>query len=143
MRRIEDHSRARGRRFPLLPDTIFLANLYPRAQQHVISDEALQYALAYCLANTKKRPLHHILVDKSNPLGPDLLSQRQKALEKLVPRRFDDVDLYEWDCDYQGRLMKVPSRVHLEWLCWGYTPDEKGIWECANNELEDKLSGVL
>ena len=110
-RRIEDHGRARGRRFPLLPDTIFLANLYPRAQRHVISDEALEYALAYCLANTNKKPLHHILVDKSNPFGLDLLSQRQKALEKLVPRRLDDVELYEWDCDYQGRLMKVPSRV--------------------------------
>ena len=134
---------AKGRRFPLLPDTIFLANLYPRAQRHVISEEALQYALAYCLSTTNKKPLHHILVDKSNPLGPDLVSQRQKALEKLVPRRLDDVELYDWDCDCQGRLMKVPSRVHLEWLCWGYTPDEKGVWECANNELEDRLSCVL
>ena len=141
--RIEDLDQANERRYPLLRDSILLANLYSRAQRHVISEEALQYGLAYCLAARSRKPLHHILVDKTNPLGLDLLSQRQKALEKLVPGQIDDVELYNWDCDTQGRLMKVPSRVHLEWLCWGYTPDERGIWECANNELGDRLSGVL
>jgi hypothetical protein len=127
----------------LLVDSIFLANLYPRAQRHVVSEEALHYALAYCLATSNKKPLHHVLSNKSDPLGYDLLSQRQRALEKIVPRKLHEVELYEWDYDSRGRMMKVPSRVHLEWLCWGYTPDENGVWECANSELGERLNGVL
>ena len=131
------------RRFPLLSDSILLSNLYPRAQRLVVSAEALQFALAYSFATAHKKALHRVAVDKINPLGQDLLSQRQKALERIVPINFDDHDLWDWERDYEGKRVRVPSRLHLEWLCWGYTPDEKGIWECGNREFGDRLSAVF
>ena len=129
--------------FPLLSDSILLSNLYPRAQRLVVSAEALQFALAYSFATAHKKLLHRVAVDKINPLGQDLLSQRQKALERIVPINFDHHDLWDWERDYEGKRVRVPSRLHLEWLCWGYTPDEKGIWECGNREFGDRLSAVF
>jgi hypothetical protein len=143
MGRLEDHPHPTGRRFPHLSDPLFLTDLYSRAKRLVLSDEALEFALAYSLATTHKKPLHHILADKSVPLGPDLLSQRQKALEKIVPKDIESVELWDWDWDSQGMLMRVPSRIHLEWVCWGYTPDEFGICQCASREFGERLSGVL
>lgn len=141
--RLEKHSRSPVRRFPLLRNTTFLADLYPRAQLLVVSDEALQFALVYSVAMSHKKSLHKIAVDKTHQLGHDLLSQRQRALEQIVPENLKAVELWDWECDRMGRLVRVPSRIHLEWLCWGYTPDEKGIWECGNRELGDRLSCVL
>jgi hypothetical protein len=132
-----------NRRFPILSDPIFLTNLFPRAKRLVISEEALQFALSYTLAISNKKQLHKIACDKSNQLGPDLLSQRQKALEKLVPEEICEEDLYDWEYDWEGKLVRVPSRVHLEWVCWGYTPDEMGIWECGHREFSERLSAVL
>lgn len=141
--RLDKHRHSPCRRFPLIRNPMLLADLYPRAQRLVTSDEALQFALSYNIAASTKKPLHHIAVDKSNELGRDLLSQRQKALENIVSKDISTVELWDWDYDSQGKLMKVPSRVHLEWLCWGYTPDERGILECGHRELSDRLSGVL
>jgi hypothetical protein len=143
LKRLDKHRHSPSRRFPLIKNPIMLADLYPRARRLVISDEALQFALSYNIAASNKRPLHHIAVDKSNELGRDLLSQRQKALEWLVPKDISTVELWEWDYDRQGNLVNFPSRVHLEWLCWGYTPDERGVLECGHRELSDRLSVVL
>jgi hypothetical protein len=83
-------------------------------------------------------------VDKTNPLGRDLLSYRQKALEILVPEILDEEALYEWEVDsWKGGLVKVPSRLHLELVCWGYTPDEMGIWECGHRDFSERFSGVI
>jgi len=131
------------RRFPLLKDYTFLTDLFGRAQNMVVSQEALQFALSFAYATSHKKPLHRILLDKSNPFGMDLLSQRQRALEKIVPEDIEDVELYDWEYSRDGKVSRVPSRIHLEWLCWGYTPDENGIWECAHRELGDRLSPFL
>lgn len=141
--RLDEHREPEGRRFALLRDTIFLANLYPRAQRLVVSEEALQFALSYTHASSHKKAFHHVAVDKSNEFGQDLLSQRQRALEKIVPLNTRNTQLYEWERDREGNITKVPSRLHLEWLCWGYTPDERGVWECGMKDLGDRLSGVL
>lgn len=141
--RLDKHSFSPIRRFPLLRNPTVLADLYPRAQRLVVSDEALQFALVYSVATSHKKPLHKIAVDKTHQLGPDLLSQRQRTLDRIVPDNFKAVELWDWECDRMGRLVQVPSRIHLEWLCWGYTPDEKGIWECGNRELGERLSAVL
>jgi hypothetical protein len=122
---------------------MFLSDLYPRAQRLVVSDEALQFALKYGSAASQKKPLHRIAVDKLNPFGHDLLSQRQRALERIVPEDIQSVELWDWELGRDGRMVKIPSRVHLEWLCWGYTPDERGIQECGARELADRLSCVL
>jgi hypothetical protein len=141
--RIKQHPHSPCRRFPPLSDIILLTNLYLRAQRLVISEEALQFALSYSLAKSHKKPLHRVAVDKSNQLGLDLLSQRQRALERLVPENIRKRDLWDWEYDTDGKMVKVPSRIHLEWLCWGYTPDDQGIWECGNREFGDRLSAVL
>jgi hypothetical protein len=143
MERLEKHTYSPIRRFPLLQEPMYLADLYPRAQRLVVSDEALEFALAFSSAMTQKKPLHRIAVDKSQPLGQDLLSQRQRALAKIVPEDMSFVELWDWEYTREGRMVRVPSRVHLEWLCWGYTPDERGIQECGARELVDKLNGVL
>ena len=88
----------------------------------------------------RKTPLHRIAAEKSKPLGPDLLSLRQRALEHIVPVNMDDVELWDWEYGADRRMVKVPTRLHLEWLCWGYTPDIPGIWECGNREFGDALS---
>lgn len=130
------------RRFPILRNPTPLADLYPRAQRLVVSDQALQFALLYSSAYCHNQPLHRIAVDKTHQLGQDLLSLRQHALEKIVP--FDSSeDLWDWEHDRDGRLVRVPSRLHLEWLCWGYTPDEKGVLECAARDLGNRLDCVL
>ena len=141
--RLEKHPYSPLRRFPLLRDPTALADLYARAQRLVVSEEALRFALVYVVATSHKTPLYKIAVDKTHQFGPDLLSQRQRALERIVPENLKAVELWDWECDKMGRLVKVPSRIHLEWLCWGYTPDEKGIWESGNRELADRLSFVL
>jgi hypothetical protein len=140
---MDKHRHSTCRRFALIKNPLLLADLYPRAQRLVVSDEALQFALSYNTAASNKKPLYHIAVDKSNELGRDLQSQRQKALETLVPRDISTVELWDWDYDVQGNLVKFPSRIHLEWLCWGYTPDERGVLECGHRELSDRLSAVL
>jgi hypothetical protein len=140
---LRQHPHSPCRRFPLLADTLLITNLYPRAQRLVLSEEALEYALAFAMASSHKKALHRIAIDKSNPLGLDLLGQRQKALERIVPRRIVTEDLWDWEYDHNAKMVKVPTRVHLEWLCWGYTPDERGIWECGNREFGDRLGSVL
>jgi hypothetical protein len=141
---MDEHPYSSRRHFPLLTDPVFLANLYHRAKRVVLSTDALEFALKYSSASTQKKPLYLISVDKMNPnLGPDLLSRRQRALENLVPRDPESVELWEWDFDIRGDMIKIPSRLHLEWLCWGYTPDQFGIWECSHREFGDRLNGVL
>ena len=131
------------REFPLVMDTLTISNLFPRAQRLVVDECALEFALAYCFARSHKKPLHRTLVDKSDPLGFDLVSKRQSVLERIVPYSIDPDMLWDWDFDRDGRMVRVPSRVHLEWLCWGYTPDYRGILECGNREFGDRLSAVL
>jgi hypothetical protein len=138
--RIAQNPHSTCRRFALLPTITILTNLYPRAQQLVLSQEALQFALSYSLALQHKTPLHRVAVEKAHPLGADLLSQRQRALERLVPEDLDSLELYDWELDANKRRVKVPSRIHLEMLCWGYTPDVPGMWECGNREFGDRLS---
>ena len=144
MGRLDKHSFPLVRRFPLLRDPIVLADLYPRAQRHVVSDEALQFALLFSITALRKKSLHLILANKTHELGPHLLALRQKALERIVPESLKQVELWDWEFSTgEGRMVKVPSRIHLEWLCWGYTPDERGVWECGNRELADRLNFVL
>lgn len=143
IKRLEKHYYSPSRRFPLIRDPVFLADLYPRAQRLVVSDEALQFALTYSIAASQKKPLHRIAVDKSHSLGQDLLSQRQRVLERIVPENLRSVELWDYEYGKEGRPYRVPSRVHLEWLCWGYTPDERGIQECGARELAERLSCVL
>jgi hypothetical protein len=138
--RISEHPHSPCRRFALLPTTTLITNLYPRAQRLVVSQEALEFALSYSIAMQHKTPLHRVAVEKSHPLGLDLLSQRQRALERLVPEDLDDVEIWDWECDADRKMVRVPNRVHLEWLCWGYTPDVPGMWECGNREFGDMLS---
>ena len=107
-----------------------------------MSQEALQFALSYSFATSHKKQLHRAVVDKSNPLGLDLLAQRQRALDRMVPQNIDIADLWEIEYDRERGRVKVPTRVHLEWLCWGYTPDPEGIYECGNREFGDRLSLV-
>jgi hypothetical protein len=137
------HPHAICRQFPLVTDLLAISNLFPRAQRLVVDEEAIQFALLYLMTRSHKKPLHRILVDKSNPFGYDLLSQRQKVLERIVPYSIDHEMLWDWEYDGDGKLIRVPSRVHLEWLCWGYTPDYYGISECSNREFGDRLSAVL
>jgi hypothetical protein len=140
---MDKHPHSTARRFQILRNPTPLADLYPRAQRLVLSDEALQFALSYSAAYSRKQPLHSIAVDKSHQLGPDLLSLRQRTLDKIVPDSLEMVDLWDYEHDREGRLVKVPSRVHLEWLCWAYTPDETGVLECAARDLGSRLDCVL
>jgi len=141
--RLEKHPFSPARRFPILRNPTPLADLYPRAQRLVVSDQALKFALSYSSAYSQKTPLHRIAVDKSHQLGPDLLSLRQRTLEKIVPEALGDMDLWDWEHDREGRLVRVPSRLHLEWLCWAYTPDERGVLECAARDMANRLDCVL
>ena len=61
----------------------------------------------------------------------------------LVPEHISDKDLYDFEYDEWGNLIRVPSRLHLEMVCWGYTPDEMGIWECGHREFSERFNGVL
>lgn len=141
--RLKLHPHAMSRDFPLVTDTLMISNLFSRAQRLVVDEEAIRFALEYCMASSHKKPFHRVLVDKSNPFGYDLLSQRQKVLERIVPYSIDHEMLWDWEFDTDGRSVRVPSRVHLEWLCWGYTPDSYGIWECGNREFGERLNAVL
>jgi hypothetical protein len=69
-------------------------------------------------------------------------SQRQMMLEKIVPEHLEDVKLWDWKT-IDGQLFEVPSELHLEWICWGYSPDPDKTGECANGILPGKLVGFL
>ena len=119
-----------------------LADLYPCAKKFVVSDKALGYALLLTNALKRKRPLHREVPNKKY-FEPDLLAQRQAALEKIVPEDPTSVELWEWELDQESGKVKWPSRIHLEWLCYGYTPDEDEISDCTQRACRIKLKGIL
>jgi len=125
--------------FTLIQDITHLADLYPHAKRYVPSDEALEYASLLIRAIESKKPLHREVPSKKY-LEPDLLARRQAVLEKIVPKVLESVEL--WECDKKGEV-KVPSRIHLEWLCYGYTPYELEIASFAARVGETKLNGFL
>jgi hypothetical protein len=52
----------------------------------------------------------------------DMARKRQLFLER-IPRKIlhDDNREARWDEDVEGE--RIPTRDHIEWICWGYTPD--------------------
>jgi hypothetical protein len=56
----------------------------------------------------------------------DMARKRQLALER-IPRKMihpENEHLW-WDDDNEGN--KIPSREHVEWICWGFTPDVEEV----------------
>jgi hypothetical protein len=135
------HSQSPHRQFALLQNIIDLADLYPRARRLVLSKDALEYALLFSEPTKRKKVLRQVVHDK-NYLGPDLLARRQTALDEIVPEDLNGVELWDWEYDIEMQRVDVPSQIHLERLCWGYTSDPAGIAACAVREYKDKMNNI-
>lgn len=56
----------------------------------------------------------------------DMARKRQLALEKISRKVIHPENShYWWDEDETGQL--VPSKEHVEWICWGYSPDAEEV----------------
>ena len=109
------------------------------AQRIGVDPTALDFGILYAQAISRKLPLHNVVSDKKNPFGPDLLAQRQKALEQLVPEKVEDAQLWVWEY-INGKYIRGPSKMHLELIFYGYSPNPTGIVERAWRELGNNLS---
>lgn len=73
--------------------------------------------------------MHGRLLDLSRAMfdeKTDMARKRQLVLERIPRKRLHPENSYLWwDEDDQGN--KIPSPDHVEWICWGFTPDVEEV----------------
>ena len=56
----------------------------------------------------------------------DMARKRQIVLERIPRKKLHpESSNCWWDEDAEGNL--IPSRDHIEWICWGFTPDVEQV----------------
>jgi hypothetical protein len=92
--------------------------------------ECFQFSELYQSVVPLTVPLHSHLIDKSDGLGPDIVSYRFSLLEKMETSGLNAEEL--WTTEYFGdvdRSVKVPTEAHVHRILLRYTPDLKRFEE--------------
>ena len=56
----------------------------------------------------------------------DMARKRQLALERIPRKKIHPENAHLWWVEnVDGDI--IPSRDHVEWICWGYSPDVDGV----------------
>jgi hypothetical protein len=87
-----------------------------------LSTESQKFRKMYWDMHGWHLDLTRVMFDETS----DMARKRQLRLEK-IPRKLihlENAHLW-WTEDADG--MRIPSRDHIEWICWGFTPDEREV----------------
>jgi hypothetical protein len=112
----------RPTRYPILPyiDVIDVLR-YSQRENPTDSSNTSEFTYYKRFCHAKGEGLHKIPVVKAVPLGEDLLSWRERELEKIVLPE-DELEAEElWDKDLR------PSDLHLRMIRFGFSPDRKNL----------------
>jgi hypothetical protein len=129
--RLEGNAQEKGRRFfknllreDILSSVVTLDKIYVRGSLPLHLQEAKEFAEQHLL-QTHRRP-NQVLIDPSDRKGLDgydICSFRKMKLTVSVPNGYEEekgtVPIGElWRQD-----KRVPTDQHLQWICYGWSPD--------------------
>ena len=109
------------REFPKCPEEFGFV-LRHLAERLKLSPETQRFRKMYWDSHGRHLDLSRLMFDETT----DMARKRQIHLERTPRKKLhpDNEELW-WDEDVEGET--IPSRDHVEWICWGYTPDIEGI----------------
>jgi hypothetical protein len=109
------------RTFPKCPEEFgFVLRHY--AERLKLPPETQKFRKMYWELHGRHLDMTRIMFDDTY----DMARKRQLALER-IPRKVLHPENFEgwWGEDVDGNI--IPSPQHVEWICWGYTPDLEEI----------------
>ena len=87
-----------------------------------ISAEAQKFRQLYWDTHGRNLDLSRVMYDNTT----DMARKRQLVLERIPRKKLHPENSHLWwDEDENGNL--TPSRDHVEWICWGFTPDVEEV----------------
>jgi len=105
------------RTFPKCPEEFgFVLRHY--AERLKLTPESQKFRKMYWELHGRHLDMTRVMFDDTT----DMARKRQLALERIPHKVLhpENADAW-WGEDVHGNI--IPSREHVEWICWGYTPD--------------------
>ena len=105
------------REFPKCPEEFgFVLRHY--ADRLKLPTECQKFRKMYWDCHGRHLDLSRMMFDETT----DMARKRQLVLERIPRKKLHPENVqFWWTEDFEGNI--IPSRDHLEWICWGYTPD--------------------
>ena len=109
------------RTFPKCPEEFGFVLRHLADRLHLPSDSK-KFRKLYWDCHGRQLDLTKIMFDETS----DMARKRQMVLERIPRKKIHPENANAWwDEDSDGLI--VPSRDHVEWICWGYTPDPEEV----------------
>jgi hypothetical protein len=87
------------------------------AERLKLPHESQKFRKVYWDMHGKQLDLSRVMFDETT----DMARKRQLRLERIPKKQLrQEYSHLWWDEDVDG--LRIPSRDHLEWICWGFTP---------------------
>jgi hypothetical protein len=103
--------------FPKCPEDFGFVLRHHAGKLHLPGDSQ-KFRKLYWDIHGRMLDLTRVMFDNDT----DMARKRQLVLQKIPRKRLHPENSHLWwDEDDHGN--KMPSREHVEWICWGFTPD--------------------
>jgi hypothetical protein len=87
-----------------------------------ISADCQKFRKMYWDTHGRQLDLSKIMFDDTSDMG----RRRQLILERIPRKKIHPENShYWWSEDVDGNI--IPSSDHVEWICWGFTPDVEEV----------------